>query len=62
MPYSPCFAGWHDVTHTRESQELKGIPGIGQYICGIDISTTEDKKFWGKEKAHEKMKYFQGLP
>ena len=26
------FAGWHAVTHARESQEQKGIPGIGQYI------------------------------
>ena len=43
------FAGWHAVTHARESQELKGIPGIGQYICGNDISTIEDKKFWGSQ-------------
>ena len=43
------FAGWHVVTHARESQELKGIPGIGEYICGNDISTLEDKKFWGSQ-------------
>ena len=41
------FAGWHAVTHARESQEQKGIPGSGQYICGNDISSIEDKKFWG---------------
>ena len=41
------FASWHAVTHARESQEQKGIPGIGQYICGNNISTIEDKKFRG---------------
>ena len=44
----PVFAGWHAVTHACESQEQKGIPGIGQYICGNDISTIEDKKFLGR--------------
>ena len=43
------FAGWHAITHARESQEQKGIPGIGQYICGNDISSIEDKKFWGNQ-------------
>ena len=43
------FAGWHVVTHARQSQEQKGIPGIGQYICGNDISSTEDNKFWGNQ-------------
>ena len=43
------FARWHAVTHARESQEQKGIPGIDQYICGNDISSIEDKKFWGNQ-------------
>ena len=47
MPYLLVFAGWHAVTHACEIQEQKGIPGIGQYICGNKISTIEDKKFWG---------------
>ena len=58
------FAGCHAVTHARESQEQKGIPSIGQYIYGNNISTIVDKKFWGRsgKKLHGKMKYFQGLP
>ena len=43
------FAEWHGVTHARESQELKGIPRIGQYRCGNDISTIQDKKIWGSQ-------------
>ena len=46
------FAGWHVVPHARESQELKGIPGTGQYICENDISTIVDKKFWGSQAEH----------
>ena len=39
------FAVWHVVTYVCDSQEPMGIPGIGQYICGNNISSIEDTIF-----------------
>ena len=44
------FAVWHAVTYVCDNQEPKGIPGIGQYICGNNISSIEDTKFQGVAK------------
>ena len=40
------FAGWHAVTNAREIPRTKGH---SWHICGKDISTIEDKKFWGNQ-------------
>ena len=41
------FTVWHAVTYVCVSQDKESIPGIGQYVCGNNISSIEVTKFWG---------------